>query len=170
MGKVFFFATLLFTFAEMLNVYQQYFDVDGEAFEGMSPGAFRAYAQLKANTKGDTNDGAPVLRVIEFFGLWVGNSKMIFSMLLLSCAVSSCAQTRVLAAASMMAGCAIYFPRMHPLLAEMEARGEVKENLASGIQDLIGNMFLPMWVFVFSLELHHWLKTETDTVGGNAAK
>mmetsp|Transcript_38577 Transcript_38577/g.43061 ORF Transcript_38577/g.43061 Transcript_38577/m.43061 type:complete len:178 (-) Transcript_38577:223-756(-) len=161
MGKLFFFASMLFTFAELANVYQQYFDVNNEAFDGMPPGAFSAYAQLKTD---DRNKVAPVIRVVEFFGLWVGNSKMIFSMLLMSCAVSSCARTRLLAAGSMIVGCAMYFPRMDPMLAEMEAKGEVRENLSLVIHNLIGKIFLPTWVFVFSWEFANWLKINNTTV------
>jgi hypothetical protein len=161
MAKLFLIVASLFTLAELLTSYQMYFDLDNERIQGMAPGAFRVYRQFKNAQESPCGEdvAAAALRVLEFFALWVGNSKIIFSMLLLCCAISSCKKTRTLAAASMVVGCAIYFPRMHPMLVQMEAEGDVRERQALEIGDLIGKIFVPAWLMVFLVEFRSYRAT-----------
>ena len=58
----------------------------------------------------------------------------------------------------MVVGCIIYFPRMHPLLVEMEAQNDVRAGLSTEIGDLIGKIFVPAWTLVLAVELRAVLR------------
>lgn len=80
MGKAFTAASTLFIIAELLSAYQQYFDTDATQMDGLSPGAFRGYSQFAGATARQSTPPCPshawpALRTIEFYSMWVGNSK-----------------------------------------------------------------------------------------------
>mmetsp|Transcript_47407 Transcript_47407/g.92493 ORF Transcript_47407/g.92493 Transcript_47407/m.92493 type:complete len:164 (-) Transcript_47407:232-723(-) len=161
MGKVLFFAATFFTAIELLASWKLYFDKDDA--DSLTPGAFLPYVQMDSESPPcDLDTARSVALVIEFFGLWVGNSKTIMSMLLIICATSSCARTNLLTAFSMVVGCAIYFPRMHPLLVEIEARGDMREGYSAVIFNIIGKTFLPMWLMVFLWELRSYQTNKNE--------
>ena len=157
MGKAFTAASTLFIIAELLSAYQQYFDTDATQMDGLSPGAFKGYKQFNVAaarqcTPPCPSNAWPALRTIEFYSMWVGNSKVIFSMLLAVIATSD-ARTRAMGAAAMVLGCCLYFPRMHPAMVEMEAKHDIRSGLATEIADLIGKVFVPMWLIVLLVEV-----------------
>ena len=73
--------------------------------------------------------------------------------MLLAVIATSDVRTRAMGAASMVLGCCIYFPRMHPAMVEMETKTDIRSGLAGEIADLIGKVFVPMWLCVLLVEV-----------------
>jgi len=163
MAKPFLTVASTFVSFELFAAYLLYCDVDRGGYV-ITPGVFRGYTQFKNAVEplcGETVT-ASALRTVEFFGVWAANSKFIFSLLLMCCATSSCQRTRVIASASMVIGCAVYFLRMHPMMMKMEAEGDVRERKTWELRVAIGNIFIPIWFLVFRDEWKSYRATCTN--------
>ena len=149
MTRTFTAVACIFCTLELLAVYQLWFDENAEQFpSSLAPGSFAGFRD--ALRRKDVK----VIRQIQFYGLWVGNNKFIFSALLAVCAASNDAKTRILASLATAVGCALYFWRMHAAYTLMEERGDVRPMAAKEIGDLIGGICLPMWSCAVVAELH----------------
>ena len=147
-------ATMLFVTIELSAAWQLYFDIECTRVDGLARGVFDGWKVLHRKH----NNMESSIKLIEFMSMWVGNSKIIFSLLLLICSVSNEQKVRILASFCMLFGCVLFYPCMYPALYEMHP------SKANEIHTIIGLGFIPMWLFVFIAEIKHFFRYENYQV------
>ena len=159
MTKTFATVAVFFTALELFTCYVVWFDQEALTTgpNTLAPGNFEGWKlAVRQGTK-----MTPVVRQLQFYALWVGNNKFIFSTLLLVCAFSSDELTRLLAALFATLGCALYFVQMDTTMKLMDARGDVRPGFAEELASLIG-FLLVMWLCATASEVHAMLKRRGD--------
>lgn len=95
---------MLFIALELSCAYDQYFNLHDS--HSIAAPKFLAYHKLRPEA----------IRMVEWYGLWVANGKVIMSLLLFCTTFVAQRRVRCACAMSMVAGSMLYFYRMGPLL------------------------------------------------------
>jgi len=102
-----------------------------------------------------------VLNQMEFYSYYVGNNKFMMALLLIVCALSNDVRTNQMAGMVGALGCALYFPKMEPLMKMMLNDEEVSATIANSTYWIIVVSFL-LWTsatVAFSLAIK-WKNNE----------
>lgn len=138
---------VIFTTLELMCAYDQYFNLHSGKSRGIIASNFAAYNKMSPEEA----------RMVEWYGLWIANNKIIMCLLLLCSAFSPQRWLRCACALSMMSGCLLFFARMSPLLCTLTNTIQFDLNFGIG-------MFTAMWVGVMYAEAKDAVKTVTARV------
>ena len=159
MTKTFATVAVFFIAHELFVLYVVWFDQEALTTgpNTLAPANFEGWKLAKREGTKMT----PVIRQLQFYALWVGNNKCIFSTLLLVCAFSSDGLTRLLAALFTTLCFALYFTQMDTAMKLMDVKGDVRPGFAKEMASLVG-FLLVMWLCSTASEVHAMLKRRGD--------